>query len=70
MQIYCKTQNICLSHSTYNYYKHWCYRFVESYRNLLDKVRQRTVLSVGFDADLEEKVKGIYDKHIVQNKIQ
>jgi len=26
----------------------WYYRLVESYRNVLDQVRQRTVLSVGF----------------------
>jgi hypothetical protein len=26
----------------------WYYRLVESYRNVLDEVRQRTVLSVAF----------------------
>lgn len=29
----------------------WYYRIVESYRNVLDEVRQRTVLSVGFLSD-------------------
>jgi len=45
----------------------WYYRLVESYRNVLDEVRQRTVLSVGFmsefsgdQIDLIEK--GICDK--------
>ena len=26
----------------------WYYRLVESYRNVLDEIRQRTILSVGF----------------------
>jgi len=45
----------------------WYYRLVESYRNVLDEVRQRTVLSVGFlsefsgdQIDLIEK--GICDR--------
>ncbi len=45
----------------------WYYRLVESYRTVLDEVRQRTVLSVGFlndfsgdQIDLIEK--GICDK--------
>ncbi|MGB4414662.1 MAG: hypothetical protein WBI53_07225 [Paludibacter sp.] len=45
----------------------WYYRLVESYRNVLDEVRQRTVLSVGFlhdfNADQIDLIeKGICDR--------
>ena len=33
----------------------WYYRLVESHRNALDAVRQRTVLSVGFMAEFTEE---------------
>ena len=32
----------------------WYYRLVESYRNALDEIRQRTILSVGFLDELTE----------------
>ena len=31
----------------------WYFRLVESYRNVLDEVRQRTVLSVGFLSEFQ-----------------
>jgi hypothetical protein len=54
-------------HNTKTNKSDWYYRLVESYRNALDEVRQRTVLSIGFlseftgdEIDLIEK--GICDK--------
>jgi len=54
-------------HNTKTGKSDWYYRLVESYRNVLDEVRQRTVLSVGFlsefsgdQVDLIEK--GICDR--------
>ena len=45
----------------------WYYRLVESYRNAIDEVRHRTVLSIGFLSEFTgDKIdlieKGIYDK--------
>jgi len=34
----------------------WYFRLVESYRNVLDEVRQRTVLSVGFLSDVRQQI--------------
>ena len=54
-------------HNTKTGKSDWYYRLVESYRNVLDEVRQRTVLSVGFLSDfngdqIDLIEKGIYDR--------
>lgn len=63
----------------------WYYRLVESYRNSLDEVRQRTLLSVGFMNELsgdqiDQVQKGINDRitgqtrlfndHLVENYVE
>ena len=42
----------------------WYFRLVESYRNVLDEVRQRTVLSVGFLSDFNGDQISLIEKGI------